>query len=135
MTRAFRLLNVFALADDPFSGNPLAVIEDASGLDGATARTAWSWAARSPWSSASMAPTASAHCKSTAAGNSVGMLASVGAKDAISPTRPLRAVASCTIASFGLSTGMPACLRATASMQGPKAEQVKRMACAPVPTA
>lgn len=36
MTRAFRLLNVFALADDPFSGNPLAVIEDASGLDGAT---------------------------------------------------------------------------------------------------
>ena len=36
MTRAFRLLNVFALADDPFSGNPLAVVEDASGLDGAT---------------------------------------------------------------------------------------------------
>lgn len=35
MSLAFRLLNVFALADDPFSGNPLAVIEDASGLDDA----------------------------------------------------------------------------------------------------
>ncbi|HRC18718.1 MAG TPA: PhzF family phenazine biosynthesis protein [Phycicoccus elongatus] len=33
MTLDFRLLNVFALDGDPFSGNPLAVIEDASGLD------------------------------------------------------------------------------------------------------
>ncbi|MBK6955000.1 MAG: PhzF family phenazine biosynthesis protein [Actinomycetales bacterium] len=30
---AFRLLNVFAIDGDPFSGNPLAVVEDASGLD------------------------------------------------------------------------------------------------------
>lgn len=33
---SFRLLNVFAIGDDPFSGNPLAVFEDASGLDDAT---------------------------------------------------------------------------------------------------
>ncbi len=32
MTRAYRLLNVFALPGDPFSGNPLAVVEDATGL-------------------------------------------------------------------------------------------------------
>lgn len=32
----FRLLNVFAIDDDPFSGNPLAVVEDASSLDDAT---------------------------------------------------------------------------------------------------
>ena len=31
---AFRLLNVFAIAGDPFSGNPLAVFEDARGLTG-----------------------------------------------------------------------------------------------------
>ncbi|OIR09693.1 trans-2,3-dihydro-3-hydroxyanthranilate isomerase [mine drainage metagenome] len=31
-TYAFRLLNVFAIAGDPFSGNPLAVFEDARGL-------------------------------------------------------------------------------------------------------
>ena len=30
----FRLLNVFAIAGDPFSGNPLAVFEDARGLTG-----------------------------------------------------------------------------------------------------
>ena len=30
----FRLLNVFAIAGDPFSGNPLAVFEDAHGLTG-----------------------------------------------------------------------------------------------------
>lgn len=35
MILAFRLLNVFALVGDPFSGNPLAVVEDASGLDDA----------------------------------------------------------------------------------------------------
>lgn len=29
----FRLLNVFAIGDDPFSGNPLAVFEDASEMD------------------------------------------------------------------------------------------------------
>ena len=33
-TYAFRLLNVFAIAGDPFSGNPLAVFEDARGLTG-----------------------------------------------------------------------------------------------------
>ena len=32
----YELLNVFALADDPFSGNPLAVVRDADGLDAAT---------------------------------------------------------------------------------------------------
>lgn len=31
-TYAFRLLNAFAIAGDPFSGNPLAVFEDARGL-------------------------------------------------------------------------------------------------------
>ncbi len=33
-TYTFRLLNVFAIAGDPFSGNPLAVFEDARGLSG-----------------------------------------------------------------------------------------------------
>ena len=61
---------------------------------------------------------------------------SVGAKLAISPMPPGRwPRASAIIASFGLSTGIGACRRATASMQGPKAEQVNRMACAPVSTA
>ena len=32
----YRLINVFTLSGDPFSGNPLAVFEDASGLDDAT---------------------------------------------------------------------------------------------------
>lgn len=32
MPRAFRLLNVFTIAGDPFSGNPLCVVEDARGL-------------------------------------------------------------------------------------------------------
>jgi hypothetical protein len=36
---------------------------------------------------------------------------------------------------LGLSTGIGACSRATASMQGPNAEQVKRIAPAPVETA
>jgi hypothetical protein len=36
---------------------------------------------------------------------------------------------------LGLSTGIGACSRATASMQGPKAEQVKRIALAPVEVA
>jgi trans-2,3-dihydro-3-hydroxyanthranilate isomerase len=35
-TYDYELLNVFALADDPFSGNPLAVVRDADGLDAAT---------------------------------------------------------------------------------------------------
>ena len=39
------------------------------------------------------------------------------------------------IASFGLSTGIGACARATASMQEPKAEQVNRIALEPVPAA
>ena len=43
--------------------------------------------------------------------------------------------ASATIASLGLSTGMCGRRSATASMQGPNAEQVNRMACAPVPSA
>jgi trans-2,3-dihydro-3-hydroxyanthranilate isomerase len=33
MRLAYRLLNVFARAGDPFSGNPLCVFEDAAGLD------------------------------------------------------------------------------------------------------
>jgi PhzF family phenazine biosynthesis protein len=33
MDLRFRLLNVFALEGDPFSGNPLAVVTDAAGLD------------------------------------------------------------------------------------------------------
>lgn len=36
MDLRFRLLNVFALEGDPFSGNPLAVVLDASDLDAAT---------------------------------------------------------------------------------------------------
>ena len=71
------------------------------------------------------------------------MLVSVGAKLATSPIRGRRvpatwraaATASSIIASFGFSTGIGARSAATASMQGPKAEQVKRMPCAPVPTA
>jgi len=39
------------------------------------------------------------------------------------------------MASLGLSTGIGACSRATASMQGPNAEQVNRMASAPVEAA
>jgi trans-2,3-dihydro-3-hydroxyanthranilate isomerase len=35
MDLPFRLLNVFSLNDDPFSGNPLAVLTDASGLSDA----------------------------------------------------------------------------------------------------
>ncbi len=33
MDLAYRVLNVFTIGDDPFSGNPLAVFEDAAGLD------------------------------------------------------------------------------------------------------
>ena len=36
MELKYRLLNVFALAGDPFSGNPLCVFEDGRGLDTAT---------------------------------------------------------------------------------------------------
>jgi len=32
-TRAFRILNVFTVGSDPFSGNPLCVVEDGRGLD------------------------------------------------------------------------------------------------------
>ena len=48
---------------------------------------------------------------------------------------PPIAAASSIIASFGFRTGIGASSRATASMQGPKAEQVKRMPAAPVPAA
>jgi PhzF family phenazine biosynthesis protein len=34
-TRAFRILNVFTVGKDPFSGNPLCVVEDGRGLDDA----------------------------------------------------------------------------------------------------
>ncbi len=34
MELAYRIVNVFTIDDDPFSGNPLAVFEDAGGLDG-----------------------------------------------------------------------------------------------------
>jgi len=69
------------------------------------------------------------------AGNSRGIDASVGGNDDSRPIlRPL--VTACSIiASFGLSTGIGACARATASMQGPKAEQVNRIASEPVPAA
>ena len=33
MDLAYRIVNVFTVGDDPFSGNPLAVFEDAAGLD------------------------------------------------------------------------------------------------------
>ena len=36
MQLKYRLLNVFALAEDPFSGNPLCVFEDGRGLDTVT---------------------------------------------------------------------------------------------------
>ena len=49
--------------------------------------------------------------------------------------RRASATAASIIASFGFSTGIGACSAATASMQGPKAEQVKRIASAPVPAA
>ncbi|HEY7717864.1 MAG TPA: PhzF family phenazine biosynthesis protein, partial [Pedococcus sp.] len=35
MRLRYRLLNVFAREGDPFSGNPLCVVEDATGLDDA----------------------------------------------------------------------------------------------------
>ncbi len=35
---AFRIVNVFGTEDDPFSGNPLCVFEDAAGMDDATMR-------------------------------------------------------------------------------------------------
>ena len=35
MDLAYRIVNVFTVGDDPFSGNPLAVFEDAAGLDDA----------------------------------------------------------------------------------------------------
>jgi trans-2,3-dihydro-3-hydroxyanthranilate isomerase len=36
MAHAFRIVNVFTVGADRFSGNPLCVVEDARGLDGAT---------------------------------------------------------------------------------------------------
>ena len=63
------------------------------------------------------------------------MDASVGANVESKPMRPPRAAACSIIASLGLSTGIGACARATASMQGPKAEQVNRMASEPVDVA
>ena len=91
--------------------------------------------AASPRSSAASAPSARTGITSTPRGNSGGIDASVGAKEATSPIRVPAATASAIIASFGLSTGRGAWRRATASMQGPKAEQVKRIASAPVATA
>ena len=70
-----------------------------------------------------------------AAANSAGMLSSVGGKLASKPMRPLgpaRCTASLIMASFGFRTGMLGSAWAQASMQGPKAEQVKRMPAAPV---
>jgi hypothetical protein len=51
--------------------------------------------------------------------------------------RPVRATAtaSSTMPSFGFSTGTCGHACRTASMQGPKAEQVKSMPCAPARTA
>ena len=72
---------------------------------------------------------------SIVAGNSRGIESSVGAKVESRPIR-LPIVTACSImASFGLSTGIVACAAATASMQGPKAEQVNRIASAPVAAA
>ena len=62
----------------------------------------------------------------------------MGAKLAISPTRPVgpaSATASSIMASFGFNTGIGASSVAQASMQGPKAEHVKRIASAPQPFA
>jgi AcrR family transcriptional regulator len=91
--------------------------------------------ARSPRSSAASAPSASFGTTCTVAGNSGGIETSVGGKV---ESRPIRVpiVTACSImASLGLSTGIGACARATASMHGPKAEQVNRMASAPVAAA
>ncbi len=33
MDLAYRIVNVFTVGQDPFSGNPLAVFEDSAGLD------------------------------------------------------------------------------------------------------
>ena len=71
----------------------------------------------------------------TSGPNSGGIDTNVGANVAISPSLPMPAWAWVTIASFGFRTGMPGCRAATASMQGPKAEQVNRMPSAPLDTA
>jgi hypothetical protein len=56
--------------------------------------------------------------------------ASVGSNVDSKPILLPRAAACSIIASLGLSTGIGACSRATASMHGPKAEHVKRIASA-----
>jgi hypothetical protein len=58
--------------------------------------------------------------------------ASVGSNVDSKPILRPRTAACSIIASLGLSTGIGACSRATASMQGPKAEHVKRIASVPV---
>ncbi|MEY9508389.1 hypothetical protein ABIE87_007947 [Bradyrhizobium diazoefficiens] len=68
----------------------------------------------------------------TEAGNSGGIETSVGGKVESRPIRLPIVTARSIIASFGFSTGIGAWARATASIQGPKAEQVKRIAFAPV---
>src|SRR5258705_12946126 len=68
-------------------------------------------------------------------GNSGGIDASVGGNVDSKPTLRPFATACSIIASLGLSTGIGACARATASMQGPKAEQVNKIASEPVPAA
>ena len=68
-------------------------------------------------------------------GNSGGIETSVGGNVESRPILRPRAAASSIIASLGLSTGIGAWARATASMQGPKAEQVNRIAFEPVPAA
>ncbi|MGY3080692.1 hypothetical protein ACVWZZ_007100 [Bradyrhizobium sp. LM6.10] len=71
----------------------------------------------------------------TEAGNSGGIEASVGGKVESRPIRWPIVTARSIMASFGLSTGIGACARATVSMQGPKAEQVNRIASALVAAA
>ncbi|MBK6394343.1 MAG: ATP-binding cassette domain-containing protein [Betaproteobacteria bacterium] len=96
-----------------------------------------SCASPSPRSSAAMAPSTITGTISTSFGNSAGIDASVGANVATSATRrtPARAsaTASSIIASLGFSTGLSGQRLATASMHGPNAEHVNRMAAAPVP--
>ncbi len=66
--------------------------------------------------------------------NSACIDGTLGWKVATMPTRPPSDSASANIASFGFSTGRGAWSAAAASIAGPKAEQVNRMASAPQST-
>ena len=56
-------------------------------------------------------------------------------EDSLTRTADKTGVIGAIIASFGFNTGIGASSAAQASMHGPKAEQVNRIASAPVPAA